>query len=77
MKQRTIKQSFELEGIGLHTGEKVNLVCHPAEENSGIKFKRVDLENAPVIDAYIMNVDSTYRSTCLKKNDVFIYTIEH
>lgn len=77
MKQKTIKQQFELEGIGLHTGEKVRIKGIPAEANSGIKFKRVDIEGQPVIDAYIMNVDSTYRSTCLKKGDTFIYTIEH
>ncbi|NNF21755.1 MAG: bifunctional UDP-3-O-[3-hydroxymyristoyl] N-acetylglucosamine deacetylase/3-hydroxyacyl-ACP dehydratase [Saprospiraceae bacterium] len=77
MKQKTISQKFEIEGIGLHTGETVKLSCHPAEPGTGIKFKRTDIDGQPVIDAYIMNVDSTYRSTCLQKNGVYIYTIEH
>ena len=77
MKQKTLINKFELEGIGLHTGEKVAMVCHPAEANSGVVFKRTDVEGQPIIEANIMFVDSTYRSTCLKKNEVYIYTIEH
>lgn len=77
MKQKTLKQGFEVEGIGLHTGEQVKMSCLPAESNTGIKFKRIDIEGEPVIDAYIMNVDSTFRSTCIKKNEVYIHTIEH
>jgi len=77
MKQKTIATSFKLEGIGLHTGEFVQLECKPLEAGKGIIFKRVDLENAPEIPASIANVDSTNRSTTIKKGDIFIHTIEH
>ncbi|NNE14089.1 MAG: bifunctional UDP-3-O-[3-hydroxymyristoyl] N-acetylglucosamine deacetylase/3-hydroxyacyl-ACP dehydratase [Saprospiraceae bacterium] len=77
MKQKTIAQSFRLEGIGLHTGELVKVECKPAEEGKGIVFKRIDLENHPEIPASIVNVDSTYRSTTIKKGEIFVHTIEH
>lgn len=77
MKQQTVKQKFELEGIGLHTGEKIKLTCSPAAENAGITFKRVDLEGQPIIHSSLVNVDSTYRSTCLKNGEVQVHTTEH
>jgi UDP-3-O-[3-hydroxymyristoyl] N-acetylglucosamine deacetylase/3-hydroxyacyl-[acyl-carrier-protein] dehydratase len=77
MRQKTIATSFRLEGIGLHTGEFVKLECKPAEAGKGIIFKRIDLENAPEIPVSISNVDSTYRSTTIKKGDIFVHTIEH
>ena len=43
--QKTIKETIELEGVGLHNGIKVNLVVKPAEVNSGIKFKRTDVDH--------------------------------
>ncbi len=77
MNQQTISQKFELEGIGLHTGSMVKMTCIPAEANSGINFKRIDLEGQPQIAAAITFVDSTFRSTCLKKQDVMVSTTEH
>jgi len=77
MKQKTLSQKFELEGIGLHTGKSVRLVCHPAEVGTGIVFKRTDLEGQPTIPAVITNLDSTYRSTCLKVNEAMVSTTEH
>jgi len=77
MKQKTLSQKFELEGIGLHTGKSVRLVCHPAEVGTGIVFKRTDLEGQPKIPAVITNLDSTYRSTCLKVNEAMVSTTEH
>ena len=43
--QKTIKESIQLEGVGLHNGIKVNLSLHSAEANSGILFKRIDVDN--------------------------------
>lgn len=77
MKQCTVKKKFELQGIGLHTGENITLSCSPSEINTGILFKRVDLADQPIIHANIANVDSTYRSTCIRKGDHFVHTIEH
>jgi UDP-3-O-[3-hydroxymyristoyl] N-acetylglucosamine deacetylase/3-hydroxyacyl-[acyl-carrier-protein] dehydratase len=76
-KQRTLKSSVLLEGIGLHTGEKVIVEICPAAGNHGYKFQRIDLENAPIINADVDLVVSTTRGTTLAKNDVKIYTTEH
>lgn len=77
MKQNTIKNSFNLEGIGLHTGQAVKMTVHPAPENHGFKFKRTDIENTPIIPAIADNVVSTNRSTVIGKNNITISTIEH
>jgi UDP-3-O-[3-hydroxymyristoyl] N-acetylglucosamine deacetylase/3-hydroxyacyl-[acyl-carrier-protein] dehydratase len=77
MKQNTIKTSFSLAGIGLHTGQAVKMTVHPAAENHGFKFKRIDLDNAPIIAATADNVVSTNRSTVIGKNNITISTIEH
>jgi len=77
LKQRTIKETFSLTGKGLHTGLDILLTFQPAAENHGIKIKRVDLPEQPVIDALAENVDGTTRGTVLKKGDVQISTIEH
>ncbi len=76
-KQKTINNIVKITGTGLHTGQSGTLVFKPAEENHGIKFKRVDLEGKPVIDAVIDNVVSTDRGTTIAKNNVKLYTIEH
>lgn len=77
MKQRTINQKFDLNGSGLFTGKSVKMSCLPAEANTGIVFKRIDLPDEPTILASIVNVDSTFRTTCIKKNEVQVHTIEH
>jgi len=77
MKQQTLSQKFEIKGTGLFTGEIVNICCMPADVSTGVVFKRTDIEDSPSIIASITNVDSTFRTTCIKKNDVRIHTIEH
>lgn len=77
MKQNTIKTSFNLKGTGLHTGQAVNMTVHPAPENHGFKFKRIDIEDAPIIPATVDNVVSTNRSTVIGKKDITVSTIEH
>ncbi len=77
IKQKTIKKEISLSGVGLHTGKNVNLTFKPSKANSGLAFKRVDLEGAPVIEADATLVTNTERGTCLEKNGVTIQTSEH
>ncbi|KAB1071297.1 bifunctional UDP-3-O-[3-hydroxymyristoyl] N-acetylglucosamine deacetylase/3-hydroxyacyl-ACP dehydratase [Tamlana haliotis] len=77
IKQKTIKDSVSLNGVGLHTGKNVTLTFKPAEANTGFVFKRVDLEGEPVIQADANYVTNTQRGTCLEKNGVVIQTSEH
>ena len=76
-KQRTLKEEIKFQGVGLHTGEVVNMTIKPAKENHGYKFKRTDLENQPVIKADPDNVVSTERGTTLEQNGGKVYTTEH
>lgn len=76
-KQTTLKQEIKLSGVGLHTGEVVNITILPAKPHHGYKFQRMDLENQPVIKADADLVISTERGTTLEKNGVRVYTTEH
>ncbi len=75
--QHTIKKEISIRGIGLHTGTDVCLTFKPASVNSGICFKRVDLEHQPVIEADALYVTETDRGTTLNKDGVKLQTIEH
>ena len=77
MKQKTIKQDVSLSGTGLHTGQKGTLTFHPAEVNHGIKFRRIDIESCPVVEAKVENVVDTSRGTTIAQNGVRVYTVEH
>ena len=66
MKQKTIKKSVSVKGVGLHTGATVNLTFLPAPVNHGIKFQRVDLEDSPVLNADVNRVISTTRGTTIE-----------
>ena len=77
MKQRTLKAAANLQGIGLHTGKKVNLSILPAAENHGYKFQRIDTENQTIIDADADLVVDTSRGTTLGFNGVKVHTTEH
>lgn len=76
-KQQTLARSFTIKGRGLHTGVDVTMTFLPAPENHGFKFKRIDLEGQPVIDADADLVVDTSRGTLLQKNGARIGTIEH
>ncbi len=76
-KQRTLKSAVKLQGIGLHTGEKVTLELCPAPENHGYKFQRIDLDGEPVIHADVDLVVATDRGTTLEQNGARVYTTEH
>ncbi len=75
--QKTIKKPATVSGLGLHTGQMVNMTFLPAPENHGIKFKRTDLEGQPVIDADVSLVSDTSRGTTLTKNGAGVATVEH
>lgn len=76
-KQRTLKQSFSLEGKGLHTGINGRITFNPAPDNHGYKIRRTDLDGQPVINALAENVVSTERGTVLSKNGIQVGTVEH
>ncbi|NVK21015.1 MAG: UDP-3-O-acyl-N-acetylglucosamine deacetylase [Kangiellaceae bacterium] len=77
IRQRTLKTTIRATGVGLHTGEKVYLTLRPAPVDTGIVFRRVDLDPIVEIDAKPENVGDTTLSTCLVKGDVRISTVEH
>ena len=77
MKQRTLQNSFTLQGIGLHTGQDILVTFNPAPVDHGYKIRRVDLDEQPVIEALAENVVNTQRGTVLGKGDVTVSTIEH
>jgi UDP-3-O-[3-hydroxymyristoyl] N-acetylglucosamine deacetylase / 3-hydroxyacyl-[acyl-carrier-protein] dehydratase len=78
--QHTISQDIAISGVGLHTNEKVNLKIKPAEINSGIVFKRIDVENSPLIPAhisYVLDLTRSLRRTSVGVDNVEVHTIEH
>src|ERR1035437_9644924 len=77
VQQNTIEKEISVSGKGLHTGIEVRLTFKPAPENFGFKFKRIDLDDQPVIDANTTKVRGTSRGTVLRDGDVSISTIEH
>lgn len=76
-KQFTINEPFSLSGKGLHTGLNINAKFIPAKENTGIIFRRIDLEESVDIPALASYVSATERGTVLKKGDASVSTIEH
>ncbi|RXP57080.1 bifunctional UDP-3-O-[3-hydroxymyristoyl] N-acetylglucosamine deacetylase/3-hydroxyacyl-ACP dehydratase [Lutibacter sp. HS1-25] len=76
-KQKTIKNEVTLSGVGLHTGNKVEMTFKPAPVNNGYVFKRIDLEGEPIIEASAEYVVNTQRGTNLEKRGVVINTSEH
>ena len=77
IRQCTLKNVIHATGIGLHTGEKVYLTLEPAPADTGIVFRRVDLDPVVSIVARPENVSDTRLSTSLEKQGVKISTVEH
>ena len=77
IKQRTLRNVIKATGVGLHTGEKVLLTLRPAAVNTGIIFRRVDLDPVVEIPAKADFVGDTMLSTTLIKEGVRVSTIEH
>ena len=77
IRQRTLKNVIRATGVGLHTGEKVYLTLRPAVPDTGIVFRRVDLDTPVEIPAIPENVGETTLSTTLVKDGIRVATIEH
>ncbi len=76
-KQQTIKKSVTISGVGLHTGVQTTMTFIPAKSNHGIKFQRIDLPGAPIIDADCDRVVDVSRGTTLEQSGARVSTIEH
>jgi UDP-3-O-[3-hydroxymyristoyl] N-acetylglucosamine deacetylase / 3-hydroxyacyl-[acyl-carrier-protein] dehydratase len=77
LNQQTLNRPATFSGIGLHSGNRVNMTILPAAANSGVRFRRVDLDGKPEIEARVENVGETNRSTTLAKGNVKVHTVEH
>jgi UDP-3-O-[3-hydroxymyristoyl] N-acetylglucosamine deacetylase/3-hydroxyacyl-[acyl-carrier-protein] dehydratase len=77
LNQQTLNRAASFSGIGLHSGNRVNMTILPAPANSGVRFRRVDLEGKPEIEARVENVGETNRSTTLARGNVKVHTVEH
>ncbi|MBT8091497.1 MAG: UDP-3-O-acyl-N-acetylglucosamine deacetylase [Gammaproteobacteria bacterium] len=77
LRQRTLRTTIRATGVGLHSGEKVYMTLRPAAENSGITFRRVDLDHPVDVPADPRLVGETMLGTTLIKDDVRVATVEH
>src|SRR5712664_238183 len=75
--QHTVGKTASFSGTALHTGEKVTLKLQPAPGDHGIKFKRRDLQDEPMIDASIENLKTVERATTIGEGSVRVHTVEH
>jgi UDP-3-O-[3-hydroxymyristoyl] N-acetylglucosamine deacetylase len=77
LRQRTLKNSIRATGVGLHTGEKVYMTLRPAAPNTGIIFRRVDLEPPVDVRAFAENVGDTMLGTTIMNGETRVSTVEH
>ena len=77
LQQQTLAKPASYSGVGLHSGNKVSMTLLPAPPNSGIIFRRVDLDSHAEIPAQVGNVAETDRSTTLSRGNVKVQTVEH
>jgi UDP-3-O-[3-hydroxymyristoyl] N-acetylglucosamine deacetylase len=77
IRQRTLKNPIRATGVGLHTGEKVLLTLHPAPVDTGVVFRRSDLDPVVDIKATPLNVGDTRLSTTLVRGEISVSTVEH
>ena len=78
LNQKTIKKTIKIDGVGLHNGKKVHMEIKPAQPNTGILFKRIDLKNNNLIVPGVFNVSSALYCTTISNNfGVSVSTIEH
>lgn len=75
--QKTVKSSVKFDGIGLHSGQTVQMICHPAPAGYGIVFSRIDLPNSPKIPARFDFVVNTVLNTRIANDGAEVSTIEH
>ena len=75
--QQTVANSAAITGIALHTGARATVRLHPAPEDTGIVFRRVDLPGAPEVRAIASNVVEVQRGTTIACGKAVVYTVEH
>ncbi|MBR7104897.1 MAG: UDP-3-O-[Lentisphaeria bacterium] len=76
-KQQTLAKKVRLSGIALHTGIRATLNLLPADENTGIIFRRIDVEGKPEVRAVASNVVDVQRGTTIASGKAVVYTVEH
>src|SRR5688572_25337040 len=77
MKQRTLAREVSIKGSALHTGDAVTLTLKPAPINTGIVFKRMDLNGAPEIRPRVDLITDLVRATTIQSGHAKIHTVEH
>ncbi|PWU10039.1 MAG: 3-hydroxyacyl-[acyl-carrier-protein] dehydratase FabZ [Verrucomicrobia bacterium] len=77
LQQQTLSSPAAFSGVGLHSGNPVTMTFLPAGPNTGVRFRRVDLEGKPEIEARVENVVENNRSTTLAKGNTRVHTVEH
>src|SRR5436190_14610871 len=77
LRQRTLKTLVSASGVGLHTGQKVRMTLRPAPADTGVVFRRIDLASPVDLPARADMVGETRLSSCLVKDGVKLYTVEH
>ena len=77
LRQRTLKSLTRATGVGLHTGQKIRMVLRPAQPDTGVVFRRVDLEPVADLRASAESVGETRLSSCLVQGNARVYTVEH
>ena len=77
LKQRTLSNSVRASGVGLHSGEKVNITLRPAAKDTGIIFRRLDIEPIQQIPALAKSVIDTMLGTTIAKKNASVMTVEH
>ncbi len=75
--QRTLKNVIRATGVGIHTGEKVFMTLRPAAVNTGIIFRRTDLDPVVEVPAFATHVGDTSMNTTLDQDGVRVSTVEH
>jgi UDP-3-O-[3-hydroxymyristoyl] N-acetylglucosamine deacetylase len=77
LRQRTLKSLVSATGVGLHTGQKVRMSLRPAQPDTGVVFRRLDLPGAADVPARADLVGESRLCSCLVRGDLKVYTIEH
>ncbi len=76
-RQKTIRRPVTLQGIGLHSGQRVEMTLRPAPANTGVRFERIDLADRPRLQASPQNVHSSRLCTVLGRDGARVSTVEH
>lgn len=77
LRQRTLKNTIRASGVGLHSGKKVLMVLKPAPVDTGVVFRRTDLDGPAEVRAHALNVGETMLGTTLVNGEVKVSTVEH